>query len=104
MRNILFFLLIGILISVSSCRNDFKFESSKGGELAFSKDTVYLDTVFKNIGSSTYMLKVYNKSNKDISIPSIKLGKGLDSKYRMMVDGMQGSNGKAFNNVELLAK
>jgi hypothetical protein len=35
--------------------------------LIFSKDTIYLDTVFNNIGSSTYTLKVYNKSNKDIT-------------------------------------
>jgi len=72
---------------------------------------VYLDTVFSNIGSSTYTLKVYNRSNKDIKIPTIKLGKS-DSKYRMMVDGMTGvdednngvGDGRIFNNVELLAK
>ena len=50
------------------------------------------------------MLKVYNKSKNDINIPSIKLGKGLNSKYRMTVDGMQGENNKIFNNVTLLAK
>lgn len=103
MRTLLFILFTGLLISVSSCRSDFEFEASSGG-LQFSRDTVYLDTVFTNIGSSTYTLKVYNKSNKDIKIPSIKLGKGQNSKYRMTVDGMQGDNGKIFNNVELLAK
>lgn len=103
MRNILYILFVGILISVTSCRNEINFETSSGN-LGFSKDTVYLDTVFKNIGSSTYRLKVYNKSNKDISIPTVQLGKGLNSKYRMIVDGMQGQNGKIFNNVELLAK
>lgn len=103
MRTLLFILFTGLLISVSSCRSDFEFEASSGG-LQFSRDTVYLDTVFTNIGSSTYTLKVYNKSNKDIKIPSVKLGKGLNSKYRMTVDGMQGDNGKIFNNVELLAK
>lgn len=85
-----------------SCRKDFSFETTSG-DLRFSKDTVYLDTVFKNIGSSTYQLKVYNKSNKDISIPTIALEKGLSSKYRMIVDGQQGNN-KVFKNVELLAK
>ena len=72
MRNFLYILLVGILISVTSCRQDFTFEPNSGN-LAFSKDTVYLDTVFKNIGSSTYTLKVYNKSDKDISIPNISL-------------------------------
>ncbi len=98
-------LLILFLITVFtlvSCRKDFSFEQSSGG-LEFSKQTVYLDTVFTNIGSSTYRLKVYNRSDKDISIPSIQLQKGLSSKYRIMVDGATG-NGKIFNNVELLAK
>ncbi|MGG7034766.1 MAG: hypothetical protein ACI7YS_06170 [Flavobacterium sp.] len=103
MRHLLYVLFIGFLISFTSCRNELTFEPTTGN-LAFSRDTVYLDTVFKNIGSATYKLKVYNKSNQDISIPTIKFGKGLDSKYRMMVDGMQGENGKIFNNVELLAK
>ncbi|WP_298141187.1 hypothetical protein [Flavobacterium sp.] len=112
MRNSLFIFLVGLLISLSSCRNDFEFESSKGG-LTFSKDTVYLDTVFTNIGSSTYRLKVYNKSDADISIPNIQLGKGVNSKYRMMIDGLTGEDGtddgtigdgKIFNDVELLAK
>ena len=98
---ILFF--IGVVLSICSCRSDFETVASKG-DLEFSKDTIYLDTVFTNIGSSTYRLKVYNKSKKDINIPTIKLGKGLNSKYRMTVDGMQGTKGKIFNNVVLLAK
>ena len=106
MRKLLFLLFVGIAITLTSCRNDFAFEPSTGG-LEFSKDTVYLDTVFTNIGSSTYKLKVYNRSNKDISIPKIQLGKGTNSKYRIMVDGMTGdtgAQGKIFSNVELLAK
>lgn len=99
MRQLLLLLVLGLCIGMSSCRNDFEFEPSSGG-LEFSRDTVYLDTVFTNIGSSTYTLKVYNRSNKDISIPSIKLKKG-DSKYRLMVDGIPGQQ---FNNVEVLAK
>ncbi len=104
MRNLAFLFFLGVIISLSSCRKDFEFEPSQGG-LTFSRDTVYLDTVFTNIGSSTYTLKVYNNSDRDIVIPSIKLGKA-DSKYRMMVDGMTGNDGigKFFPNVELLAK
>jgi hypothetical protein len=100
MRQLIYLLLIGFCITLSSCRDDFEFKPSSGG-LEFSRDTVYLDTVFTNIGSSTYTLKVYNRSNKDISIPSIKLGQGQNSKYRLMVDGIPG---KEFSNVELLAK
>lgn len=103
MRQLTFLFFIGFLITVSSCRTDFETVPSTGN-LAFSRDTIYLDTVFTNIGSSTYSLKVYNHGKKDINIPSIKLGKGLSSKYRMTVDGMQGNQGKVFENVTLLAK
>jgi hypothetical protein len=103
MRNFLILFFVGLAITVSSCRQDFVFEPSTG-DLFFSKDTVYLDTVFTNIGSSTYTLKVYNRSNKDIKIPTIQLGKGQNSKYRMTVDGMTGENNRIFHDVELLAK
>jgi hypothetical protein len=103
MRKLVILFFVGIAISLSSCRQDFVFESSTG-DLTFSKDTVYLDTVFTNIGSSTYTLKVYNKSSKDIKIPTIQLGKGQLSKYRMTVDGMTGDNNRIFHDVELLAK
>jgi hypothetical protein len=95
--------IIGILFSLCACRSDFS-TVANSGKLSFSRDTVYLDTVFSNIGSSTYLLKVYNHSKNDISIPTIKLGKGLDSKYRITVDGMQGNNNIFFNDVVLLAK
>lgn len=100
MRQLLLLLLLGFAITFTSCRDDFEFEPSSGG-LEFSRDTVYLDTVFSNIGSSTYTLKVYNRSDKDIKIPRIQLGQGESSKYRLMVDGIPG---RVFNNVELLAK
>ena len=92
--------LLVFVILLSSCRNDFDSLPSTGN-LEFSKDTVYLDTVFTNIGSSTYTLKVYNRSNEDISIPSVRLGQGENSFYRLNVNGRAG---KTFNNVEILAK
>ena len=94
---------LGLLLGMSSCRTDFEFTESTG-ELRFSRDTVYLDTVFSNIGSSTYMLKVYNKTKNNIQIPSIGFAKGALSKYRMTVDGMTENATKTFKNVELLAK
>lgn len=103
MRYLILPFIIVILLLASACRSDFETVASSG-QLTFSKDTIYLDTVFTNIGSSTYRLKVYNTSKKDINIPTVKLGKGLDSKYRMTVDGMQGNEGKLFSNVEILAK
>lgn len=103
MRQHFVFFIFGIIIAFSSCRTDFDTVASSG-DLKFSKDTVYLDTVFKNIGSGTYQLKVYNTSKNDISIPTIQLKNGLNSKYRMTVDGMSGNSGKIFKDVTLLSK
>ena len=108
MKRLLSFLLcFGILLFWSSCRNDFEFSPSKGN-LGFAKDTIYLDTVFTNIGSSTYNLKVYNRSDDDIVIPTIQFENGINSHYRMNIDGTTGlegsQEGKFFENVELLAK
>ncbi|NNC49136.1 MAG: hypothetical protein HKO01_01195 [Flaviramulus sp.] len=101
MKRYLYFLLtISFIILWSSCRKDFEFSPSTGS-LQFSKDTIYLDTVFTNIGSSTYNLKVYNNSDADITIPLVRLGLGETSNYRLSVDGI---SGKIFENVEILGK
>jgi hypothetical protein len=99
-RYLYFTLILSLLVFWSSCRKDFEFSPSTGS-LQFSKDTVYLDTVFTNIGSSTYNLKVYNKSRDDITIPTVKLGLGDASAYRLNVDGI---SGKTFENIQILAK
>ncbi len=101
------FLCLVVLLFWSSCRNDFEFSPSTGN-LEFAKDTVYLDTVFTNIGTSTYNLKVYNRSDDDIVIPTIQLENGENSFYRLNVDGSTGIQnetqiGKFFENVEVLA-
>lgn len=94
------FLIVGFILLLGACRKDFETEPSTG-KLQFSKDTVYLDTVFSNIGSSTYNLTVHNNSSDDITIPSIKLGRGENSNYRLNVDGVPG---KSFENIDILAK
>ena len=88
------------MLLLASCRKDFDFTVSSG-KLLFSKDTVFLDTVFANIGSSTYTLKVYNQENQDVVIPRIALSRGLESSYRLNVDGLAG---KVFTDIPLLAR
>ena len=103
-RNIIFYVFTLsfslLILSVSSCRKDFSTIPSFG-QLEFSKDTVFLDTIFTNIGSATYNLKVYNRSNDDITIPNITLERGSVSNYRLNVDGIPG---KSFQNIDILAK
>jgi len=92
--------ILACLVLWSSCRNDFESVPSTGN-LEFSRDTVYLDTVFTNIGSSTYNLKVYNRSDEDINIPTIQLANGETSNYRLNVDGIPG---KSFQDIQVLSK
>ncbi|GGD37547.1 hypothetical protein [Muriicola marianensis] len=87
------------LVCFTSCRKDFEYAPSSG-QLEFSRDTVFLDTVFSNIGSSTYSLKVYNRSNRDIEIPTIRLAEGNNSLYRLNVDGQAG---KSFTDIPLFS-
>lgn len=82
-----------------SCRKDFSMLKSSGN-LSFSKDTIFLDTVFNNLSTTTKLLKVYNKTNNDVVIPNIKLGRD-HSKYRINVDGISGTE---FNDVLILKK
>lgn len=101
MRSQLFLILTILLIVLgSSCRKDFEYAQS-AGNLEFSKDTVFLDTIFSTISSSTRTLKVYNRTRDDIEIPSIRLSQGQNSSYRLNVDG---AAGKEFNNIPILAK
>lgn len=94
--------IIALLLVIlwSSCRKDFEYTPS-AGNLEFSKDTVYLDTIFTNISSSTYTLKVYNPNRDAIEIPTIGLQQGQNSKYRLNVDGIAG---KEFENISILAQ
>ena len=100
MRHFILFISCVVLISASSCRKDFSTIPSYGN-LVFSKDTVFLDTIFKNIGSATYTLKVYNRGPNAITIPRIQLEKGSASNYRLSVDGIPG---KDFTDIDILAK
>ena len=95
-------MVIGLMASfIASCADD-PFEAvASSGTLEFSRDTVYLDTVFSNISSSTRSFKVYNRSNENILIPSIGLAGGQSSGYRLNVNGVAG---KQFDNVRLLAR
>ncbi len=95
------FLLISFwlaLFSISCKNDDISFDNNYSAKLKFSRDTVLCDTVYNQVRSETYLVKVYNKENKDILIPNISLEKGASSLYRINVDGKSGIN---FDNVPL---
>jgi len=77
-----------ILLSQFSCRKDFD-TSTSSGNLSFSVDTLFLDTVFNDLSTTTHLLTVYNRSSNDITVPLIKL-EDPNSSYRINVDGRVG--------------
>ena len=95
--------IIGVLLAIAltkACDYDLSFSPAQTQDIRFSSDTVYLDTIFTSIGSSTYNLRIYNQADHNIKIGSIRLGQGSDSQFRLNVDGMHGQD---FNDIEVLA-
>ncbi|MDP2454381.1 MULTISPECIES: hypothetical protein [unclassified Kaistella] len=81
-----------ILLTTISCnRDDINFESPTQ-MLRFSHDTLFLDTVYNQVRSETYAVKIYNTEDKDVMIPKINLEKGTGSLYRINVDGKAGTD------------
>ena len=79
------------LLLLAGCnRDDISFESPTQ-LLRFSTDTVFCDTVYNQMRSETYAVKVYNNEDKDILIPEIKLEGGINSPYKINVDGKVGT-------------
>lgn len=75
---------------LSSCFEE-TFESNVDIEVGTSIDTLRFDTVFTSVGSITKSIIVYNRSNQNVNITSIRLEKGNQSMFRLNVDGIPGS-------------
>lgn len=98
MRKFLLFLALIPLLHAACRKEAESFTTSV--TLEFSADTVFLDTVFTTIGSSTRLLKVYNPTNEPVMIQNIRLAKS-NSHYRLNINGTPSNN---LSNVELLEK
>ncbi|WP_294285059.1 hypothetical protein [uncultured Chryseobacterium sp.] len=89
-----------LVVAVSCNKDDISFDAPSQ-ELSFSRDTVFCDTVYHQVRSETYAVKVYNNEDKDILIPRIHLEKGATSLYKINVDGKPGYD---FKDVPLRKK
>lgn len=81
-RHIIIYILL--IAAISACN---RFGNVQTGNLDFSNDTVFFDTIFTQIGSTTKNLKLFNNTNKAIKIDKIFLSGGDASKYRLNIDG-----------------
>ena len=98
---ILFAFSFWMLLTAVSCnRDDISFDSPSQ-LLRFSADTIFLDTVYNQVRSETYAVKIYNDEDNDVMIPRIALQSGSSSLYRINVDGKAGTD---FSNIPLRKK
>ncbi len=89
MKYIFFPAAIYCLCLIASCRKD-EFNTSPDVSIRLSADTLKFDTVFVSAGSITGSLKLFNPNNKKINISSIELKGGLQSAFKINVDGTPG--------------
>jgi len=80
-----FLILSAIILIFFSCN---RFQNTKTGELSFENDSLFFDTIFTYVGSTTKFIKVYNKNNYPITIDKIMLAGGESSPYRLNIDGV----------------
>ncbi|HEY8405067.1 MAG TPA: hypothetical protein VIK71_10700 [Flavobacteriales bacterium] len=89
---------VGLMLTLSQCRKE-SFITDSSAMLEFSRDTIFFDTIFTNVGSTTQYLKVRNKHNQSIRISEISIENGIGSQFRINVDG---DNGLVHRDIEIL--
>lgn len=86
-RYILYTMILVWGLLAGACSDDESFTTSRGDLLEFTADTLKMDTVFSNTGSSTYTFWVYNRTDKGIRLSSVRLKNGNQTGFRVNVDG-----------------
>lgn len=87
------------IIALSACKKD-GITTDRNDTISFSTDTLFFDTVFTTVGSSTRKFKIHNKHNSTIKISSLKLAGGSNSLFRLNVNGVAGTE---FKDLEIRA-
>ena len=102
MKRIFLFLALAIGM-LSACSDDDSFTTSRNHLLTFQSDTVKMDTVFSNVGSSTYSLWVFNNSGDGLRIKTVRLRNANQTGFRVNVDGsyLDNKTGSVVNDLEV---
>jgi len=85
-RSVLFLFSLAIIFFFGSCRTE-KLYEGKDAKVNFSSDTVFFDTVFTTIGSSTRRLMIRNPYDQTLEVERVWIAGGSNSVFRMNVDG-----------------
>jgi hypothetical protein len=92
-------IFILLLTNLFACNEDFENYSTNPQDLlAFSVDTLSFDTVLTTVNSPMKVFMVYNHHSKPLLISSVRLAEGVNSGFKINVDGFAGSS---FENIEI---
>ena len=91
--------IILCIFLLESCKKE-SFITSKDARLGTSVDSLKFDTVFTATGSITKSFKILNNNDQKILLSKIKLGGGINSPYKMNVNGVAAPE---LNNVAIAA-
>lgn len=87
-RTISGLMLLAVAVVVATgCRRDAVYADESSVKLEFSEEKVTFDTVFAAMGTTTRVVKVYNRTQHDIELASVTLVHGRASRFRLNVDG-----------------
>ena len=89
--------------ALTACSDNDSFSTSPSRLLTFSVDTLKMDTVFSNVGSSTYTFWCYNRSGDGIRLSTVRLRNGNQTGFRVNVDGsyLDNTMGSVANDLEV---
>src|SRR5690242_933818 len=90
---------LSLLVILYSCRKD-SFITSPDARVNITSDTLKYDTVFVTAGSTYRSFRIINENDQKLKLSSIKLSGGINSPFKLNVDGIPGSQ---FSNLELEA-
>ncbi len=76
-----------VLLLAVSCVQEEDYLTGASVRLGFSEETVAFDTVFTTLGTTTRLVKVYNRYDAPIKIEAVTLQGGTASRFRLNVDG-----------------
>lgn len=93
-------IFLSLVILLGSCIKE-EHNTDTSASIIFSTDTIFFDTVFTDVGSTTAYLTIHNPYDEILTINSIGLGKGSSSQYRINVNGQRSDLAR---DIELLPK
>jgi hypothetical protein len=79
----------GLTSFLFSCTKE-SFTDSFDAKLRISDTALHFDTVFTSTGSTSQFIKIFNDNEKAVKISSVRIAGGVNSPFKINVDGLPG--------------